>query len=131
MKVQYKLLATFALAITVNYSAFGQWQTNGNNVLVGQFLGSINNQPINIFTNNIQRAQFTTGNAVVEKFRLFVPKDTTNVFLQAQRATGNLSFNTVGGSNGSFPDTKLRIFPDDIDRFVAFENPFHGRGLPS
>ncbi len=55
---------------------------------------------------------FTNGNAVVEKFRLFVPKDTTNVFLQAQRATGNLSFNTAGGSNTNFPDTKLRIFPD-------------------
>ncbi len=55
---------------------------------------------------------FTNGNAVVEKFRLFVPKDTTNVFLQAQRATGNLSFNTAGGVANLVPDTKLRIFPD-------------------
>jgi hypothetical protein len=55
---------------------------------------------------------FTNGNSVVEKFRLFVPKDSSNVFLQAQQANGNLSFNTAGGSNGSFPDTKLRVFPE-------------------
>jgi hypothetical protein len=66
---------------------------------------------------------FTTNTSTVEQFRLYVPDSTSDVFLQAQQATGNLSFNTAGGSSTNFPDTKLRIFPDDTDRMVAFENP--------
>jgi hypothetical protein len=67
---------------------------------------------------------FTTNTSTVEQFRLYVPDSTSDVFLQAQQATGNLSFNTAGGSSTNFPDTKLRIFPDDTDRMLAFENPF-------
>ncbi len=66
---------------------------------------------------------FTTNTSTVEQFRLYVLDSTSDVFLQAQQATGNLSFNTAGGSSTNFPDTKLRIFPDDMDRMVAFENP--------
>ena len=67
---------------------------------------------------------FTTNTSTVEQFRLYVPDSTSDVFLQAQQATGNLSFNTAGGVANLVPDTKLRIFPDDTDRIVAFENPF-------
>jgi hypothetical protein len=66
---------------------------------------------------------FTTNTSTVEQFRLYVPDSTSDVFLQARQGIGNLSFNTAGGSNTNFPDSKLRIFPDDIDRIVAFENP--------
>ena len=54
---------TLAMVLTSTY-VFAQWQTFGNAVLPGQFLGSTNNQPLNIRTNNIPRAQFTTGNAL-------------------------------------------------------------------
>lgn len=40
------------------------------------------------------------------------------------QATGNLNLNTAGGTNAAYPNTKLRIFPDDTDRMVAFESPF-------
>jgi len=56
MKTNFTRLATFALLIGVNYSAFCQnWQTTGNIVTPGQFLGSQNNQPLNFRTNNVQR----------------------------------------------------------------------------
>jgi len=56
MKVNFTRLATLALAIGVNYSAFCQnWLTNGNNVTAGQFLGSTNNQPLLFRTANVNR----------------------------------------------------------------------------
>jgi hypothetical protein len=55
---------------------------------------------------------FTTDTSTIEQFRLYVPDSTSDVFLQAQQGIGNLSFNTAGGSNTNFPDSKLRIFPD-------------------
>jgi hypothetical protein len=59
----------FALAIiffaTLN-SVFSQSTTVGNTQNGGQtnFIGYTNNFPLNIRTNNIPRAQFTTGNAL-------------------------------------------------------------------
>ena len=55
MKVNFTRLATLALAIGVNYSAFSQWLTNGNNVIAGQYLGSNNNMPLDFRTNGINR----------------------------------------------------------------------------
>ncbi len=43
-------------AVLLGTSAFSQyWNDNGNIVASGQFLGSQNNQPLQIRTNNINR----------------------------------------------------------------------------
>ena len=73
---------------------------------------------------NRWRLFMTDTVGAIEQFRLFVRSNTSSVFLQAQQDTANLSFNTAGGVANLVPDTKLRIFPDDKDRMVAFENPF-------
>lgn len=64
MKLEFKHLLMFVLVIGINYSAFSQWQPTGNNVTTGQYLGSNNNMPLRIFTNGVERAQFTIGNAL-------------------------------------------------------------------
>ncbi|MDD2982367.1 MAG: tail fiber domain-containing protein [Crocinitomicaceae bacterium] len=65
MKVNFTRLATFALLMGVNYSAFCQnWLTNGNNVTAGQFLGSINNQPLLFRTANVNRMHIN-GNGII------------------------------------------------------------------
>ncbi len=54
------IIMVFALVSTLS---FGQnWTYNAlNNGGLGNILGTSSPHPINIFTNNIQRAQFTTG----------------------------------------------------------------------
>ncbi|MCW5908288.1 MAG: hypothetical protein KIS94_10535 [Chitinophagales bacterium] len=54
----------FALTFTATcYVNTQHWNLAGNGLLTTDFLGSTNNQPINIRTNNTLRAQFTTGGA--------------------------------------------------------------------
>ena len=60
-----------------------------------------------------------------QKFRVFVPANSNEANLEAVQAAGYLNLNTAGGTNTAYPNIKLRIFPDDIDRIVAFENPFY------
>lgn len=69
MKVNFTRLATLALAIGVNYSAFCQnWLTNGNNVTAGQFLGSINNQPLLFRTANVTRMRINPNTGATSGF---------------------------------------------------------------
>jgi hypothetical protein len=58
-----------------------------------------------------------------QKFRVFVPANSNEANLEAVQAAGYLNLNTAGGTNTAYPNIKLRIFPDDTDRMVAFENP--------
>ena len=67
MKTAKQIVMPLAIALLmgINQEVEAQnWLTAGNNVTPGQYLGSQNNQPLNIRTANIQRAQFTTGNAL-------------------------------------------------------------------
>ena len=62
---QFVMQLAIALLIGITHEVEAQnWLTAGNNVTPGQYLGSQNNQPLNIRTSNIPRAQFTTGNAL-------------------------------------------------------------------
>jgi hypothetical protein len=78
------------------------FRTNGPNNVTNQW---------QLFTNN-------------QKFRVFVPANSSEANLEAVQAAGYLNLNTAGGTNTAYPNIKLRIFPDDTDRMVAFENPF-------
>jgi hypothetical protein len=75
------------------------FRTNGPNNVLNQW---------QLFTNN-------------QKFRVFVPANSNEANLEAVQAAGYLNLNTAGGTNTAYPNIKLRIFPDDTDRMVAFE----------
>lgn len=77
------------------------FRTNGPNNVLNQW---------QLFTNS-------------QKFRVFVPANSNEANLEAVQAAGYLNLNTAGGTNTAYPNIKLRIFPDDMDRIVAFENP--------
>jgi hypothetical protein len=78
------------------------FRTNGPNNVTNQW---------QLFTNS-------------QKFRVFVPANSNEANLEAVQAAGYLNLNTAGGTNTAYPNIKLRVFPDDIDRMVAFESPF-------
>ena len=63
MKVNFTRLATFALAIGVNYSAFSQnWELSGNAIGATDYLGTNNNFPLRLRTVQSQPIKFFTGN---------------------------------------------------------------------
>ncbi|MCO5259669.1 MAG: hypothetical protein M9916_05950, partial [Crocinitomicaceae bacterium] len=62
-----KKIITIVSVIMMTGTAIAQWWPTGTLLNSGgNFLGTsaIYNAPINIFTNGINRAQFTTGNAL-------------------------------------------------------------------
>ncbi len=70
MKINFTHLATFALAIGVNYSVFSQtWDRTGNNILATDWLGTQNNQPLQLRTTLSQPIIFQT-NGATERMRL-------------------------------------------------------------
>lgn len=69
-----KLTLLFLGCIFCNYSNSQDWSTSLNNSGAG-LLGTTFNQPINIFTNNIQRARFTTGTALTTPWDAYAPID--------------------------------------------------------
>ena len=65
MKNKLYILFLIALANFKYYYSQTYWNVSAtNNGQIGNKFGTINNFPINIYTNNIQRAQFTTGVAL-------------------------------------------------------------------
>lgn len=78
--------------------------------------------------NQVNTWRLYTNN---QKFRIFVPANSNEANLEAVQAAGYLNLNTAGGTNTAYPNIKLCVFPGDIDKMGAFENPFHRRVLPS
>lgn len=107
MITHFKLFATFALAIGVNYSAFCQtttWQTNGNIVTPGQYLGSQNNQPLDVRTDNTHRLRIMpSGTTSINNYPIdhdgFVGMSTNPNFFNLVEPFSLLHLN--GQGNGS------------------------------
>lgn len=99
MKTNFQLLATFALATGVNYSAFCQnWETGGNNVTPGEYLGSQNNQPLLFRTNNIQRLYLNENRTTTNPAPGFPSPVTTNGFLGINTDNPVAPLHIKGGS---------------------------------
>jgi hypothetical protein len=105
MITNFTRLATFALLFGVNYSAFCQlnWQTTGNVVTPGQFIGSTNNQPLRIRTNNNQRMHInqsgTTFNGVPTDGYIGIGFNPTDI---RSRLTITGTNNTPGFTGGGY-----------------------------
>lgn len=77
---------------------FGQWNTTGLNNGSGASFGTSNNFPINIYTNSIFRAQFTTGGALTS---LVGNSGDGLRIIDPLGGPGNLDLFTSGNSGGN------------------------------
>lgn len=125
MKSNKKLIST-AAAIAISSSSLlaqglnNKWDINGNTTTPGNFHGTVNNQPLNFRTNNIQRmiinnggngvgdGQIAIGNNLAPGFipqsRLHIHQDNTNPF-----AGNNTYIRFTNNVTGSGPNSGFAI----------------------
>jgi hypothetical protein len=115
MKVKFKRLATFALAIGVNYSAFSQtsWELTGNAIGAANYLGTQNNQPLQLRTVLSQPIDFYTNSSATPRMRIAsagwvgVGSSNPSSVLHLNKANTGEMFRTVGADTS---ENRWRLF---------------------
>ena len=96
-----KIIFSLILFIFLNNFSYGQWGINGSNILPWNWLGTINNQPLNIRTNNTQQMTIlANGNVGIG---VTAPNNTLQVVNLINFHPTNFStfLGSLAGNNGS------------------------------